>query len=253
MPGELLMGAMARGMVRATETKLDRVPEIGTALSDAARASAAHAGTTLLVSGYAGSARGLGPMLRSLARDGIAARAVEIPGGGLASVREGVAELDRAIAAAPEGPIHLAGHSKGATVIQSWYANATAAQRARVESMTLLSSTPTGQRLSPLMQLQANVMAPITGPFSRIVAETQYTNPVMAEIRDADIASHVRGLSVVSEKDGLIKLPEAQWEGAATHVIRGDDAPDHMHTLVSGEAYDAMVGNILRRSPGVTP
>ncbi|MCW2922384.1 MAG: hypothetical protein JWL76_2258 [Thermoleophilia bacterium] len=240
-----MLGAMSRGLVRAAETKLDRTPEVGTALSAAARATAAHAGTTFLVSGFGGSVRGLGPMLRSLERDRIAARGVQIPDGGLASIHAGVAELDRAIAAVPEGPIHLAGHSKGGLVIQLWLAEATAAQRARVESVTLLSSSPTGQKLSPLMRLQGQVMSPFTGPFSRSVAEAQYENPVMARIREADLAASVRGLSVVSEQDKLIKLREAHWDGAANLVLRGDDAPDHLGTLVSSEAYDAMVGNIL--------
>ena len=247
MPGEVMLGALSRGLVRAAEAKLDRTPLIGTALSSAARANAAHVGTTFLVSGFGGSTRGLGPIMRSLERDGLAARAVQIPDGGLASIHAGVAELDRAIAAVPTGPIHLAGHSKGGMVVQQWLADATPEQLARVESLTLLSSSPTGQRLSPLLALQSKLMEPITGPFSRSVAEAQFDNPVMAHIRDADLASKVRGLSVVSEGDKLIKLPEAHWDGAANLVLRGDDAPDHIGTLASGEAYDALVGNILGR------
>lgn len=249
MPGEVMLGALSRRMVRAAEIRLDRTPEIGTALSADARAQAAHVGTTFIVSGFGGSVRGLGPIMRSLERDGLSARAVQIPDGGVASIYAGVAELDRAIAAVPTGPIHLAGHSKGGMVVQLWLANATPAQRARVESLTLLASSPTGQRLPAIVKLQSQLLAPFTGPFSRSVAEARHDNPVMARIRGAQLAEQVRGLSIVSEKDELIKLDEARWGGARNLVLRGNDAPNHLGTLVSDDAYDALVANIMPPSP----
>lgn len=248
MPGEVLLAATSRLLVRSVERRLDRVAELGQELSPSAREGAASAGTAVLVSGFGGSTRGLGPIMRSLSRDGVAARAVQIPDGGVASARAAVTELDRAIAAIPDGPIHLAGHSKGAIVAQLWFAEAAPELQRRVQSMTLMASTPTGQRLSPWQQMQSALLEPVTGPFSRSVAEAQATHRVMRRIREADIASRMRGLSIVSERDGLIKVPEATWDGARTLVLRGDDAPDHMHMLVSDAVYDALRGNILATS-----
>lgn len=248
-PMEFATGWLTRGAVRASEAKLDKVAEVGEPLSTAARASAAATGTTFLVSGFGGSTKGLGPIARSLTRDGINNVRVQIPGGGLDGVRDGVAALDTAIAEnARTGDIHLAGHSKGGIIIQEWYRTATEAQRSRVASMTLLASTHVGQGVPAVMDLPGvEAWTSLwTGPLSSSIAEAQARNPVMRRLAELDdLPSRLRVTSVISKQDGLIKRPEAYWSGANNVVITGADAPDHMHTLVDARAYGVLRDNIM--------
>jgi predicted alpha/beta hydrolase family esterase len=244
--GEIATGFASRAAVRAVEARQARVDVVGAPLAAAARSRAESAGHVLLVAGYAGSELGMQPWLRSLARDGFSASAVAIPGGGLAGVREGVAELERAVAALPAGKrLHLVGHSKGGVVIQDWWRTASAEQRARVETMTLVASTHTGQVLSPFLRAQQAALAPLTGPFSSIIAETQAHDPVMQRIAQLPIADAVRAASVVSERDAMVKVQEAAWRGAHNVVLKGADAPDHMGMLVDPRAYEAVRANVL--------
>ena len=246
MPGELALGLLARARVRSAERGLDAVVALGRPLGIEARQSAAHAGTLLMVSGFGGSTRGLGPMLRSAERDGINAVGVAIPGGGLDSVHAGVRALDDAIAQVPTGPLHLAGHSKGGIVIQEWWRTAAPQQRARVESMTLISSSSTGQKLGRMQRLQMAALWPVTGPLTSSIMEASARNPVMQRIGKLNIPRSVRSMSIISTGDKLMSVDEATWKGARMMVLDGPQS--HMETLIAADAYAALRDNVLGRT-----
>lgn len=246
-PVEVLSGLLSRGVVRAAERALDAsVETLGTPLTAAAREAAGDAGMLLLVSGYAGSVTGLGPFARSAARDGLHAIRYGIPRGGLASLADAARGLDELIRAQPaDVPLHLAGHSKGGTVVQEWWRTASPAQRARVTSMTLVSSPPYGQH-TPLALLPAQTAARMFGgPASTILHEVSSNSPAMRRIAASDVARHTRAMSIISEGDELLSLREAEWRGAANVVISGSDAPGHMGTLSDPRAYEALRSNVL--------
>lgn len=246
-PVEVLGGLLSRGIVRAAERALDaRVETLGTPLAAAAREAARDAGTLVLVSGYAGSVAGLGPFARSAARDGLQAVRYGIPDGGLASLSDAARGLDELIRAQPaDVPLHLAGHSKGGTVVQEWWRTATPAQRARVRSMTLVSSPPYGQHTSAAMRPAQIAARTFGGPASTILHEVSSNSPAMRRIAASDVARHTRAMSIISERDGLISLAEAEWRGAANVVIEGSDAPRHIGTLGDARAYEALRSNVL--------
>lgn len=246
-PAEVAAGAMARTLVRQAERAVDHgARTLGTALGDEPRRAAANAGTLVMSSGFAGSVRGLGPIARSAARDGLRVERFEIPGGGLGSLDDAARGIDELIRTrVPSGPLHLAGHSKGGVVVQEWWRTASPAQRARVRSMTLVSSTPNGQRTPLLLRPMQEAQRMFGGPFSTILHELSSTSPGMRRIAALDIPAHVRAMSIISVGDELLSTREAAWRGAENVVIRGRDAPRHMETLGDARAYEALRANVL--------
>lgn len=250
-PAEHMAGLLARRIVRAAERALDaRVETLGTPLDAAARDAARDAGTLLIVSGYAGSVTGLGPFARSAARDGLHAVRHEIPRGGLASVDDAVRGLDELVRAQPEAaPLHLAGHSKGGAVVQEWWRTATPAQRARVASMTLVSSPPYGQHTPAALRPAQAAARTFGGPASTILHEVSSNSTLMRRIAAADVARHTRAMSIISDGDELVPVREAHWNDAANVVIGGSDAPRHIGTLGDARAYEALRANVLAGTP----
>ena len=246
---DITQRALTRATVARAERALDaRVDVIDApALSEAAARSAANAGHVLLVSGFAGTTTGLGPIARTLVRDGFAPPTlVGIPDGGLAPAAEGVRALDAAIRALPTGePIHLAGHSKGGVVAQSWYDQAPAELRERVQSITLIESSNTGQTLSLAETIAQRAADLVTGPFGSVVAETQATSPTMARIANMSLEPGTRPMSIISTNDGLLDTAEAHWAGAKNVVIDGDDAPSHIEALVHPRVYQEFRDHLL--------
>lgn len=250
-PGEYVGGVLARRLVRTAERALDaRIDTLGVPLDAAARDAARDAGTLLLVSGYAGSVTGLGPFARSTARDALHAVRFEIPGGGLASVEDAARGLDELVRAQPPtATLHMAGHSKGGAVVQEWWRTASPAQRARVASMTLISSPPYGQHTPAALRPAQIAARTFGGPASTILHEVSSNSPVMRRIAAADVARHTRAMSIISEGDELVSVREARWRDATNVVIDGSDAPGHIGTLGSARAYEAMRANVLARTP----
>ncbi len=243
-PVEAAAGIAARVVIRTAEHLLDRVETVGAPLDAAGREQAGRAGHVMLVAGIGGSTIGLQPYLRSLARDGFAATGVESPDGGLASAVEGAKALDDAIAARPAGErLHLAGHSKGGMVIQEWWRTASPAQRARVETMTLISSSHTGLQW-PIKAVVA-LSKPFTGPLASVATEALASNPMAQRIARMPIADAVRAASIISRKDGLVRVVEATWDGANNVVIEGPRAPNHATTLIDARAYTAFRDHVL--------
>jgi hypothetical protein len=83
------------------------------------------------------------------------------------------------------------------------------------------------------------------GGLWRSIVETRADSPIMRAIASTRHDPAVRRMSIVSARDGLLAPSESAWRGARNVVLRGEGAPDHLHTLVDPHAYALLRSNIL--------
>jgi hypothetical protein len=230
------------------ERRMDRVETVGTPLNAKARTSAAAAGTLILSSGYACTEKSVAPFARSAQRDGFTVERFGIPDHGMASIADAARGLHELVRTkAPAGPLHFGMHSKGGPVLMEWWRTASPELRDRVESVTLLASPIKGMQLPHTLRIAAHGAGMVSGPFNSIMTELRHTSPTMRGLQGAaaEAADRTRSMSIISERDELIRTDDAHWEGAHNIVLDGRDAPFHLNTLVRDDVYEAMRENVL--------
>ncbi|MCW2925430.1 MAG: lipase class 2 [Thermoleophilia bacterium] len=231
-----------RGAMRAIESRIDRVGELGHALPGVGR----DAAPVLLVHGYGNDASAMGAIERSLARDGFRVSSINLADHGFGDALDDAAAVrtmvDRIRAETGAAHVDLVGHSRGGLVARA--AKQLDGGSDGIGRVVTLSSANQGLHL---------------GPFDRLLAGTLPEG--MQQIRrGSSLISdlhHTRGthdLAAVGTEgvDGVLVPASATWiEGAPRTVVDEGrrlgplSRVTHYGILHDDRAYEGIRGALL--------